>query len=50
MRKVGIDKNIRMLIFGHKDYSDMDARYDIIDEKDSLTTVDGLETYLEVVD
>ena len=43
MRKAGIDKNIRMLIFGHKDNSDMDARYDILDEQDLLTAVDRLE-------
>jgi len=50
MRKAGIDKNIRMLIFGHSNTSDMDSRYDIIDEQDLLTAVDQLEIYLENVD
>jgi len=49
-RKAGVDKNIRMVIFGHSDGSDMDARYDIIDEQDLLNAVDQLETYLENVD
>ena len=49
-RKAGVDKNIRMVIFGHANLDDMDSRYDIVDESDLLTTVDQIEAYLENVD
>ena len=49
MRKAGIDKNIRMFIFGHSDSSDMDLRYDIIDESDLLNAIDQLENYFKNV-
>lgn len=49
-RKAGVDKNIRMVIFGHANPDDMDSRYDIVDESDLLTTVDQIEAYLENVD
>ena len=47
MRKAGIDRNIRMVIFGHSDGNDMDSRYDTIDRADLLDAVDKLEEYLK---
>jgi len=46
MRKAGIDRNLRMAIFGHSDGSDMDFRYDAIDEADLLDAIDRFEGYL----
>jgi hypothetical protein len=50
MRKSGIDRNIRMFIFGHSNGNDMDFRYDTIDDSDLLTCVDQLEDFLQNVD
>jgi len=33
-RKAGVDKNVRMVIFGHANPNDMDLRYDTVDEGD----------------
>ena len=49
-RKAGVDKNIRMVIFGHANIDDMDSRYDIVDESDLLTAVDQIEVFLQSVD
>jgi integrase len=49
-RKAGVDKNIRMVIFGHSNPDDMDSRYDIVDEGDLLTAVDQVEAFLQSVD
>jgi integrase len=46
MRKAGIDRNLRMAIFGHTNPDDMDARYDAIDESDLLKAIDRFEDYL----
>ena len=48
--KAGVDKNIRMVIFGHMNPDDMDSRYDIVDESDLLTAVDQIEVFLQSVD
>ena len=45
--KAGVDKNIRMVIFGHTNPDDMDSRYDIVDESDLLTAVDQIEVFLQ---
>jgi integrase len=50
MRKAGIDRNIRMFIFGHSNGNDMNFRYDTIDDQDLLTAVDQLEAFLQNVD
>jgi hypothetical protein len=50
MRKAGIDRNLRMFIFGHSDGNDMDYRYDTIDNSDLLAAVDQLEMFLQDVD
>lgn len=46
MRKAGIDRNLRMAIFGHSDGSDMESRYDAVDESDLVRAIDLLESYL----
>jgi hypothetical protein len=49
MRKAGVDKNVRAVIFGHSINADMDFRYDHIDESDLLNAIDQTETYLQNV-
>lgn len=49
MRKAGVDKNVRAIIFGHSVGGDMDFRYDYVDETDLLDAIDRTETYLENV-
>ena len=49
-RKAGVDKNVRMVMFGHSNSNDMDLRYDIVDETDLLNAVDQVEAYLQNVD
>ena len=49
MRKAGVDKNVRAIIFGHSVNGDMDFRYDHIDEADLLDAIDKAETFLENV-
>jgi integrase len=49
MRKAGVDKNVRAVIFGHSINGDMDFRYDHIDESDLLDAIDRTETYLQTV-
>jgi integrase len=49
MRKAGVDKNVRAVIFGHSIGADMDFRYDYVDESDSLDAVDSTEAFLESV-
>jgi integrase len=49
MRKAGVDKNVRAVIFGHSINGDMDFRYDHIDESDLLNAIDQTETYLQSV-
>jgi integrase len=50
LRKAGVDRNVRMAIFGHVGGNDMDARYDTIDESDLKAAVDQLEVFLRFVD
>ena len=47
MRKAGVDRNVRMVIFGHSDGNDMDSRYDTVDGVDLLAAVDKREGYLK---
>jgi integrase len=49
MRKAGVDKNVRAVIFGHSINDDMDARYDHVDESDLLGAINRTETFLESV-
>jgi hypothetical protein len=46
-RKAGVDKNVRMVIFGHSNGNDMDLRYDTVDEGDLMDAIDKIETDLE---
>ena len=46
-RKAGVDKNVRMVIFGHSNPNDMDLRYDTVDDEDMIDAIDKIETYLE---
>jgi integrase len=50
MRKAGIQKSVRAAITGHA-LTDMDDRYNVVDEKDKLEAIERLEAYrdLEVV-
>ena len=45
-RKAGVDKNVRMVIFGHSGYYDMDFRYDTVDEGDLIDAIDKAELFL----
>jgi integrase len=47
MRKAGVDKNVRAVIFGHSINCDMDFRYYHVDESDLSDAIDRTETYLE---
>jgi hypothetical protein len=47
---MGVDKNIRMVIFDHVNPDDMDSRYDIVEESDLLIAVDRIEVFLQGVD
>lgn len=49
-RKAGVDKNVRMIMFGHSNSNDMDLRYDIVDETDLLNAIEQIEAYLQNVD
>ena len=49
MRKAGVDKNVRAVIFGHSVSGDMDFRYDHVDEVDLLDAIDRTEAFLESV-
>ena len=46
-RKAGVDKNVRMVIFGHSNSNDMDLRYDTVDEDDLINAIDRVEMYLQ---
>jgi integrase len=46
-RKAGVDKNVRMVIFGHFGYDDMDFRYDTVDEGDLIDAIDRVELFLQ---
>ena len=46
-RKAGVDKNVRMVIFGHSGYDDMDFRYDTVDEGDLIDAIDRVELFLQ---
>ena len=46
-RKSDIDKNVRMVIFGHSGSDDIDLRYDTVDEGDLLNAIDKGELFLE---
>ena len=46
-RKAGVDKNIRMVIFGHSGNNDMDFRYDSVDEGDLIDAIDRVELFLQ---
>jgi integrase len=49
MRKAGVDKNVRAVIFGHSINGDMDFRYDHVDNSDLLDAIDRTETFLASV-
>jgi hypothetical protein len=49
-RKAGVEKNVRMTMFGHSNPDDMDLRYDTVDEGDLLDAVDKIEAYLKNVE
>ena len=49
MRKAGVDKNVRAVIFGHSINGDMDFRYDHVDEADLLDAIDRTEIFLQSV-
>ncbi|MGD9240510.1 MAG: site-specific integrase, partial [Desulfobacterales bacterium] len=49
MRKAGVDKNVRAVIFGHSISGDMDFRYDHVDESDLSDAIDRTEEFLESV-
>ena len=46
-RKAGVDKNVRMVMFGHSGSDDMDFRYDTVDEGDLLNAIDKVEMFLQ---
>jgi len=46
-RKAGVDKNVRMVIFGHSNPNDMDLRYDTVDEEDMIDAIDKVELFLQ---
>ena len=50
LRKAGVDRNVRMVIFGHTDGNDMDSRYDTVDETDLRNAVDRYEVFFQNVD
>jgi len=50
LRKAGVDRNIRMVIFGHTDGNDMDSRYDKVDEGDLIDAIDRVESYLQEIE
>lgn len=43
-RKAGVDRNVRMVIFGHTDVNDMESRYDTVDQGDLRAAIDQHET------
>jgi integrase len=49
MRKAGVDKNERAVIFGLSLSDDMDFRYDHVDKSDLLYAIDWTETFLKVL-
>jgi integrase len=49
IRKAGVDKNVRGVIFGHSVSGDTDFRYDHVDEFNLLDAIDRTEAYLENV-
>jgi hypothetical protein len=50
MRKAGVDKNVRAVIFGHSISTDMDFRYDHVDEDDLIDAIDRVELYLQEIE
>jgi hypothetical protein len=46
MRKAGVDKNVRGVIFGHSASGDMDFRYDHVDEAELVDAIDRNEAFL----
>ena len=46
-RKAGVDKNVRMVMFGHSGNNDMDFRYDSVDEGDLIDAIDRVEMFLK---
>jgi integrase len=49
-RKADVEKNVIMVIMGHSAGSDMNFRYDSVDETDLLNAVDQIEELLESAD
>ena len=49
MRKAGVDKNVRGVIFVHSVSGDIDFRYDHVDEAELLDAIDRSEAFLENV-
>ena len=45
--KGGVDKNVRMVIFGHPNSNDKDRGYDTVDEGDGIDVMDKIETCLK---
>jgi integrase len=46
MRKAGVDKNVRGVIFWHSVSGDMDIRYDHVDESGLLDAIDRTGAFL----
>ena len=49
MRRAGVDKNVRGVIFWHSVSIDMDFRYDDVDEAELVDAIDRTEAFLENV-
>ena len=49
IRKAGVDKNVRAVIFVHNVSSDTDSRYDHVDESDLLAAIGRTDEFLESV-
>ena len=49
-RKAGIDKNIRMVMFGHSDSNDIDLRYDRVDDQDLLAATDQIKKFADQIE
>jgi integrase len=46
-RKAGVPRNVIIAIMGHSDSTDMNLRYDTVDESDLLEAVDRIEAYVQ---
>ncbi len=46
-RKAGVDKNVRMVMFGHSGNNDMDFWYDSVDEGDLIDAINRVGMFLQ---